>query len=184
MTTINDVLHKAWRDCAELGILLDRVDFRIVHTNIGTLRNPDFIDTQVTDIDVSGKAVKGFNVTESASHHVSSANVANTGCDTPHTVPKTADDYGAEIRELHETIERLNRQLDERRAALIKADSKIDLLTKHGDRMKELLASARCIAHRKGRDTAWCRFDRAIRDLGISSITALVYKLLDGDLDV
>ena len=184
MTTINDVLHKAWRDCAELGILLDRVDFRIVHTNIGTLRNPDFIDTQVTDIDVSGKVVKGFNVTESASHHVSSANVANTGCDTPHTVPKTADDYGAEIRELHETIERLNRQLDERRAALIKADSKIDLLTKHGDRMKELLASARCIAHRKGRDTAWCRFDRVIRDLGISSITALVYKLLDGDLDV
>lgn len=64
MTTINDVLHKAWRDCAELGILLDRVDFRVVHMKIVTLGNPDLINTQMTDIDVSGKAVKGFNGTE------------------------------------------------------------------------------------------------------------------------
>lgn len=78
MTTINDVLHKAWRDCAELGILLDRVDFRVIHTNIGTLQNPDRIVSRMTNVDVHGQAVKCFNVTEPASHHVSSADATNT----------------------------------------------------------------------------------------------------------
>ena len=47
--------------------------------------------------------------------------------------------------------------------------------------LEELLRSARCIAQRRGQDTAWERFDVAISALGIGSITARVYKVLPSD---
>lgn len=196
MTTINDVLHKAWRDCAELGILLDRVDFRAVHTNIGTLGNPDLIDTQVTGIDVSGKAVKGFKVTESASHHVSSANGFNTGCDTPRTVPETAADYDAEIRDLNEELEAYQRSVKNLYDNYVKecADT-VEYREKYESTLKclsdselrvveleDMLRSARNIARRKGAKTAWDLFDKDIDALGIGWVTANVY-VSEGDHD-
>jgi len=49
------------------------------------------------------------------------------------------------------------------------------------DEREELLISARCIAQRKGVDTAWERFDGAIQKLGIGSVTARVFKVLESD---
>lgn len=47
--------------------------------------------------------------------------------------------------------------------------------------MEELLRSARCIAARRGADTAWERFDASVQALGIGSVTARVYKVLPSD---
>ena len=47
--------------------------------------------------------------------------------------------------------------------------------------MEALLASAREICQRRGTETAWNRFDRSIAKLGISPVTARVYKLLPDD---
>jgi len=54
------------------------------------------------------------------------------------------------------------------------------------DRLAELsdvLTSARCIAERRGADTAWERFSERIGRLGIGSVTAKVFKVLPSDLE-
>ncbi len=47
--------------------------------------------------------------------------------------------------------------------------------------LEDLLISARCIAQRKGVDTAWDRFDTRLGEAGIGSITAKVFKVLPSD---
>lgn len=50
--------------------------------------------------------------------------------------------------------------------------------------LEDLLRSAHAIALRKGEDTAWNRFAASIKEKGIGSITARVYKVLpDGGRD-
>jgi hypothetical protein len=49
--------------------------------------------------------------------------------------------------------------------------------------LEDLLTSARCIAQRKGADTAWDRFDARLRAAGIGSVTAKVFKILPSDAD-
>ncbi len=51
------------------------------------------------------------------------------------------------------------------------------------DELTDVLRSARCIAERKGADTAWERFSERIAALGISSVTAKVFKVLPSDLE-
>jgi hypothetical protein len=51
-------------------------------------------------------------------------------------------------------------------------------------KLEALLSSARCIAQRKGVDTAWTRFDNSIRQMGISAITARTYKILEVDREI
>jgi len=51
------------------------------------------------------------------------------------------------------------------------------------DELVDLLRSARCIAERKGADTAWKRFSDRIGSLGIGSVTAKVFKVLPSDLE-
>ncbi len=51
------------------------------------------------------------------------------------------------------------------------------------DELTDLLRSARCIAERKGADTAWERFSERIGALGIGSVTAKVFKVLPSDLE-
>jgi hypothetical protein len=48
--------------------------------------------------------------------------------------------------------------------------------------LEDLLASARCIAQRKGIDTAWERFDSRLAAMGISSVSAKPFKILPSDL--
>ena len=45
----------------------------------------------------------------------------------------------------------------------------------------DLLTSARAIAQRGGADTAWDRFDAAVENAGVGSITAKVFKVLPSD---
>lgn len=47
--------------------------------------------------------------------------------------------------------------------------------------LEELLRSAHAIAERKGVDTAWERFAASIREQGIGSVTARVYKVAPSD---
>ncbi len=44
--------------------------------------------------------------------------------------------------------------------------------------LEDLLTSARCIAQRKGADTAWNRFDARLSDAGIGTVTAKVFKVI------
>ena len=43
--------------------------------------------------------------------------------------------------------------------------------------LEDLLVSARCIAKRRGADTAWDRFDAALANAGVGRITARVFKI-------
>ena len=47
--------------------------------------------------------------------------------------------------------------------------------------MEELLRSAHAIALRNGEGTAWDRFATSIRNMGIGSVTARVYRMLPSD---
>ena len=47
--------------------------------------------------------------------------------------------------------------------------------------LEDLLCSAHAIAARKGKDTAWDRFAESIKEQGIGSVTARVYKVLPSD---
>jgi hypothetical protein len=47
--------------------------------------------------------------------------------------------------------------------------------------LEDLLTSARAIAQRSGVETAWDRFDVAVANAGIGSITAKVFKVLPSD---
>ncbi len=48
--------------------------------------------------------------------------------------------------------------------------------------LEALLASARAIAQREGKDTHWQRFDESIAKMGISGVTPRVYKILPSDV--
>lgn len=48
--------------------------------------------------------------------------------------------------------------------------------------LEDVLSSARCIAQRKGADTAWERFDARIAGLGVGAVTPRVFKVLRSDL--
>lgn len=50
--------------------------------------------------------------------------------------------------------------------------------------IRELLTAARAICARRGKDTAWERFDASIAKLGIGAVTARVYKVLPDDPQV
>ena len=58
---------------------------------------------------------------------------------------------------------------------------RVPVLMNRIQELEDLLRSARCIAQRKGADTAWERYDAAIGSMGIGSITARVYKVLPDD---
>jgi hypothetical protein len=58
---------------------------------------------------------------------------------------------------------------------------RIPVLMKRIVDLEDLLRSARCIADRKGANTAWERFDASIAAMGIGAITARVYKVMPGD---
>lgn len=47
--------------------------------------------------------------------------------------------------------------------------------------LEDLLASARCIAQRKGIDTAWERFDTRLAAMGISNVSPRPFKILPSD---
>jgi hypothetical protein len=47
--------------------------------------------------------------------------------------------------------------------------------------LEELLRSACNIAGRKGKDTAWDRFEKSLNEAGISGITARTYRVLPSD---
>ena len=49
--------------------------------------------------------------------------------------------------------------------------------------LEDLLISARAIAEREGRDTAWARFSKRLFDAGIGRITAKTFKVLPGDVE-
>lgn len=55
--------------------------------------------------------------------------------------------------------------------------------TKRELELEELLISARAIASRKGEGTHWGRFDASIAKMGIGSITARTYRILQSDLE-
>lgn len=44
--------------------------------------------------------------------------------------------------------------------------------------LEDLLRSARCIAQRKGENTAWETFDQRLAECGIGSVTPKVFKIL------
>lgn len=48
--------------------------------------------------------------------------------------------------------------------------------------LEDLLVSARAIAERKGKDTAWERFSEQLRKEGIGCVTAKVFKVLPSDV--
>jgi hypothetical protein len=58
---------------------------------------------------------------------------------------------------------------------------RVPVLMNRIQELEDLLRSARCIAERKGEDTAWERFSAAIGAMGVGSITARVYKVLPDD---
>ena len=47
--------------------------------------------------------------------------------------------------------------------------------------LEDLLTSARAIAQRSGTETAWDRFDAAVANAGMGSVTAKVFKVLPSD---
>lgn len=50
--------------------------------------------------------------------------------------------------------------------------------------LEELLRSAHAIALRKGKETAWKRFATSIQNVGIGSVTARTYRVLEGDEEI
>lgn len=70
-----------------------------------------------------------------------------------------------------ETINKLFLELSQ--VATVKTQRVLDL--------EDLLISARAIAHRKGEETAWERFDQQLKDAGIGSITPRTFKILPSD---
>jgi hypothetical protein len=59
-------------------------------------------------------------------------------------------------------------------------DYALDLIAE----LKDVLISARCIADRKGTDTAWERFSERIGGMGIGSVTPRVFKVLPSDHEI
>jgi len=59
--------------------------------------------------------------------------------------------------------------------------ARVPVLMERIQMLEDLLRSARCIAQRKGADTAWERFDASVAKAGVGSITARVYKVLPDD---
>lgn len=53
--------------------------------------------------------------------------------------------------------------------------------TKRELELEDLLASAREIARRQGKDTAWERFDNRLASAGISAVTAKTFRVLPSD---
>lgn len=49
--------------------------------------------------------------------------------------------------------------------------------------LQDLLSSARCIAQRRGVDTAWERFDARLESAGITGITAKTFRVLPSDVE-
>lgn len=49
--------------------------------------------------------------------------------------------------------------------------------------LEDLLRSAHCIALRNGDGTAWKRFAESIAKVGVGSVTARTYRLLEGDTE-
>ena len=47
--------------------------------------------------------------------------------------------------------------------------------------LEDLLVSARAIAEREGKDTAWSRFSQRLANEGIGKITAKSFRVLEGD---
>jgi len=47
--------------------------------------------------------------------------------------------------------------------------------------LEDVLRSARAICQRKGEGTAWERFDERIAGIGIGSVTAKTFRILDSD---
>lgn len=66
-------------------------------------------------------------------------------------------------------------------AMMDKAADEIERLRAREKVLCDLLTSARCIAERKGKETAWDRFSDAIGKQEIGAITAKVFKVLDMD---
>lgn len=66
-------------------------------------------------------------------------------------------------------------------ALMHKAADEIEHLRAREKELVELLTSARCIAERKGEETAWERFSAAIQKQGIGTVTARVFKILQSD---
>lgn len=48
--------------------------------------------------------------------------------------------------------------------------------------LEDLLISARCIAQRKGADTAWDRFDNRLGAAGIGVITPRTFRKVEGEV--
>jgi hypothetical protein len=59
-----------------------------------------------------------------------------------------------------------------------KAAEEIERLREREYELTELLRSAHCIAERKGEDVAWELFAASIKNAGIGSVTARVYRVL------
>jgi hypothetical protein len=66
-------------------------------------------------------------------------------------------------------------------AMMDRAADEIEQLRAREKKLIDLLISARCIAERKGEDTAWVRFSAAIEKEGIGSVTAKVFRILEID---
>lgn len=66
-------------------------------------------------------------------------------------------------------------------ALMDQAADEIDRLRAREIELVDLLRSARCIAERQGKDTAWERFSKAIEKQGIGYVTAKVFKVLESD---
>jgi hypothetical protein len=64
-----------------------------------------------------------------------------------------------------------------------KDQAAIQYAVDHIAELKDVLISARCIAERRGAETAWERFSERIGKLGIGSVTAKVFKVLPSDLE-
>lgn len=83
--------------------------------------------------------------------------------------------YGYVLRSKEWLELQKTRELSHRDKPAAAKDERIAELT-------DLLTSARCIAQRKGADTAWHRFDFQLAEAGIGSVTAKVFKVLPSDV--
>lgn len=72
-----------------------------------------------------------------------------------------------------ETIDRLFLELSQFTTATTGKELKLEIRVKE---LEDLLRSARCIALRHGKDTAWDTFAARIASAGIGHITAKVFK--------
>ena len=161
MKSINVILGEAWEAVSAAGLILKSVYFDVDTVDVSSLESDAVkLSHRVKKIETHGISVDSI-----------------TRDEKPRVVLKTTDDYIKEIEEL-------NSHVDGLRASLKHYEESLKNAKHHNAELEDLLASARCIAQRKGKDTAWNRFDRAIRNLGVSSVTARTYKLFDGGPDV